>query len=134
MKQGTCISTHGGMVSSNAAYYQGGCTSTDSSKKTLPEGCAKAGECHAHYLEHMKGGTTKAGKAESPDVYTVEVMMTGADKCEAYYTPPIPIYGFVLIGVGALVVLLSVVGLIVKVACKKAPAAKGAPDNAEATA
>ena len=64
VRKDTCVSTHGGMISSNSKYYEGGCVSPNSRAKALPEGCAKQGECHAMYLEHMKAGTAKAEKRD----------------------------------------------------------------------
>jgi hypothetical protein len=57
---GTCVSTHGGMVSSNALYYEGGCYSDSSSTGITGAGCeGKVGECNAPYLESAMGGTTR---------------------------------------------------------------------------
>ena len=124
VKTGTCVSDHGGMVSSNAKYYEGGCVSPNSRARALPDGCAKQGECHAMYLEHMKGGTPKAGVAASVSPYVVQNLMVGATGCSAYWSPPIPIYGFILIGVGALVVVILVAVIVKMTMCKK-PAASG---------
>lgn len=129
VKAGTCVSEHGGMVSSNAKYYMGGCVSPNSRAGALPDGCAKQGECHAMYLQHMKGGTTKAGLSVAVSPYVTERMMKGADGCAAYFTPPIPIWAFILIGVGALLVLIVIAVVIMKKMKKPATAAKGAPQT-----
>merc|ERR1719321_502856 len=66
----TCISRHGGMVSSNLDYYEGGCQSFQSSKKTYNEtlygngACVQQGECMVQYTQVCKGGTTKSGQKE----------------------------------------------------------------------
>ena len=134
VRKDTCVSTHGGMISSNSKYYEGGCVSPNSRAKALPEGCAKQGECHAMYLEHMKAGTAKAGVADAVSPYVVQRLMVGADGCDAYFTPPIPIFGFVLIAVGAVVVLL-VIAVGVYCMTKKKPAGKGgAPEGVGASA
>jgi hypothetical protein len=130
---GTCVDDHGGMVSSNTKYYMGGCVSPNSRAGALPDGCAKQGECHAMYLEHMKGGTTGAGLAGDVSPYVTEAMMQGATGCEDFWTPPMPIYGYILIGVGALVVVIVLL-VVVKMMCCKPKTGKGAPDDASVQA
>ncbi len=62
VKKGTCVSDHGGMVSSTAKYYEGQCWSDESSKKAHAPGCgSNVGECDAPHIEAAKGGTSKAG-------------------------------------------------------------------------
>jgi hypothetical protein len=80
--KGTCISQHSGTVSSNAAYYEGGCWSFDSSKKdysTAPT-CSQQGECLVQHLEVCKGGTTKTGFMSAVPAATLTRLMTGS--CE----------------------------------------------------
>jgi hypothetical protein len=58
---GTCISQHGGMVSSNALYYEGGCHSEDSSHGITAPGCqGKQGECNVPYLQSAMGASTSS--------------------------------------------------------------------------
>ncbi|KAL9139609.1 putative tandem protein 6, partial [Amphidinium carterae] len=62
---GTCVSEHGGIVSSNRAYYEGGCQSHESSNTEWDDeatGCVAQGECHWLYLQFVKGATTKEGE------------------------------------------------------------------------
>jgi hypothetical protein len=61
VKAGTCISEHGGRVSSIAKNYEGGCYSDESSKKSFNtgDGCTQAGECDSHFLKLVQGSTTK---------------------------------------------------------------------------
>lgn len=67
VKTGTCKSEHGGSVSSNADYYEGGCYSDKSSKRTFAPGCGtKVGECNAAYLESAQGATTVASAIGTP--------------------------------------------------------------------
>jgi hypothetical protein len=132
--KGTCKSTHGGMVSSNAKYYEGGCWSLDSSKTAHAKGCTKQGECNAMYLEHMKGGKTKAGNKQAESAYVVDRMMAGRSGCDAHYSPPLSIGVIVGIAVGA-VVGLGAAGFLAFKLCKKAPAGKaGAPPVDEVAA
>jgi len=80
--KGTCISQHSGTVSSNAAYYEGGCWSFDSSKKdysTAPD-CTQQGECLVQHVEVCKGGTTKSGFMSEVPAATLNRLMTGS--CE----------------------------------------------------
>ena len=56
---GTCVSQHGGLVSSNALYYEGGCYSNSSSRRSFAPGCqGMQGECNIPYLEAVRGATT----------------------------------------------------------------------------
>ena len=56
---GTCVSQHGGMVSSNHRYYEGGCYSSSSSKRTTGPGCGgMQGECNIPYLQSAMGATS----------------------------------------------------------------------------
>lgn len=60
------------MVSSNLAYYEGGCQDKASSKKTWDmaenTGCVEQGECNAAYLATTNGAFSKPGKANAvPD-------------------------------------------------------------------
>jgi len=128
--KGTCVSQHGGMVSSNSKYYEGGCWSPDSSKKTMAPGCSKQGECNAMYLEHMKGGTTKAGNKVNESPYVVERMMAGSSGCGAHWSAPLPIGGIVGIAVGAAAVVIIAAALAWKLLKKpQAPAKGGAPPS-----
>ena len=54
---GTCPDT----ISSNADYYEGGCTSPLSSTGGFGAGCTKQGECVAPFLEVGMGGLPTAG-------------------------------------------------------------------------
>jgi len=131
--KGTCKSTHGGMVSSNAKYYEGGCWSLDSSKTAHAKGCTKQGECNAMYLEHMKGGTTKAGNKQAESAYVVDRMMAGRSGCDALYSPPLPIGAIIGIAIGA-VVGVGAAGFLAFKLLKKKPSAKGAPPVDEVAA
>jgi hypothetical protein len=81
--KGTCKDA-GGMVSSNAKYYEGGCWSLDSSKKAMAEGCAKQGECNEVYLQYMMNGKTATGKKAALPQATVDKFMASANgnKCK----------------------------------------------------
>ena len=65
----TCISVHGGLVSSNADLYEGGCYSDQSSRGSFntAAGCTGVGECDEHYLRVNHGVTTTAS---SPTMIT----------------------------------------------------------------
>ena len=54
---GTCPDT----ISSNTDYYEGGCTSPQSSAGGFGAGCTKQGECVAPFLEVGMGGLPTAG-------------------------------------------------------------------------
>jgi len=91
---GTCISQHSGLVSSNTAYYEGGCQSFNSSKKewTNPD-CKQQGECAVQHLQVCKGGTTKPTFMTPLSSSTLARLMTGS--CEAdcpgiHYGHPTP--------------------------------------------
>jgi hypothetical protein len=57
---GTCRSQHGGMVSSNRLYYEGGCHSDASSHGITGPGChGMQGECNIPYLQSVLGATTR---------------------------------------------------------------------------
>ena len=77
LKVGTCVPL-GGVVSSNAKYYMGGCVSPNSRAGALPSDCAKQGECHAGYLYHMKNGTSAAGVADPVPAAAAFALMAGA--------------------------------------------------------
>ena len=52
---GTCLG-FGGTISSNSAYYEGGCQSPDSSRQSWENSdCTEQGECHQPYLEQVTG-------------------------------------------------------------------------------
>lgn len=74
VKYGTCKSLGGMTLSSNLAYYVGGCQSLNSSKKAWdkPEnqGCTEQGECLAAYILTNKGGyaTSRNGVSLMTDV------------------------------------------------------------------
>ena len=58
--RGTCRSQHGGLVSSTASYYEGGCYSNSSSRRGFAPGCrGKQGECNIPYLQATRGVTTQ---------------------------------------------------------------------------
>lgn len=61
VKFGTCVSVHGGSVSSIARNYEGGCYSDKSRKGALntAAGCTTVGECAVHFLEVVQGAKTK---------------------------------------------------------------------------
>merc|ERR1719353_316498 len=136
VKIGTCLTRGGIVVSSNTKYYMGGCLSTSSdpdrnpaTATVLPTGCAKQGECAEMYLEHMMGATTEPGVKNDLSPYVQEEFMSNSSGCAAYFTPPIPIYGFALIAVGAVVVVVILAVVVKMTLCKKkAPPAKGAPE------
>jgi hypothetical protein len=81
------------MVSSNLAYYEGGCQSKQSSKKTWDTaentGCVEQGECNAAYLFTTNGATTKPGLAHAVPTQTQTRFMVGTTwdgaKCSANY-------------------------------------------------
>ena len=97
---GTCDN----MVSSNPAYYLGGCralnyqsnisstTSTSDLFPTRTEGCVKQGECNLPYLEQMRGWTATGGPLSAnpiPDA-SMNRLLNGsignpADGCRALY-------------------------------------------------
>ena len=60
--RGTCAG-FGGLISSNANYYEGGCADLEGSSASAWDNaaCTEQGECHVPYLEQVKGGTAQAG-------------------------------------------------------------------------
>lgn len=81
--KGTCVSTHGGMLSSNVKYYEGGCTSPESrSGMTCP---SVQGECNAPYLEFAKNATTVQGAFTPLDGTAMARLLADAiGDCSAY--------------------------------------------------
>jgi len=79
--KGTCVTQHSGTISSTTSYYEGGCQSKDSSRKTWSNpDCVQQGECLAQRLEVCKGGTTKAGFMTALPTAVYDRLM--ADSCE----------------------------------------------------
>jgi len=78
----TCISKHSGTVSSNTAYYEGGCQSFSSSKKDYSKspGCTQQGECLVQHLEVCKGGIAKPGFMTDVPADVLNRLMMGS--CE----------------------------------------------------
>jgi hypothetical protein len=79
VKYGTCIALGGSTLSSNLAYYEGGCQSLNSSKKAWDTSenkeCKEQGECLAAYLQTSTGGTTKGDKmADVPADHLARIM------------------------------------------------------------
>ena len=145
VKVGTCTTTHGGWVSSNAKYYTGGCWSASSSKGSVPSGCAKQGECHAGYLYHMKNGTSGAGVMDPIPAASATALMTGATgDCNGGVVPGSDAYGSTGVSRAglstAVLIIIIVVAVLVVVGggagafmmMKKGAPTKqaGAPDNA----
>jgi hypothetical protein len=133
VKIGTCLERGGIVVSSNAKYYEGGCISLQSNPDRnastpteYPDGCVQQGECHAMYLEHMKGATAEEGVSAEVSPYVVQRLMEGAEGCEEFWSPPLPVWVFIVIAAGAAVVLIAVAALIKIKLCKKAAPAAGA--------
>ena len=140
VKVGTCVPL-GGIVSSNANYYMGGCWSASSSKGSIPSDCAKQGECHAGYLYHMFNATTEAGAADPTPSSAVTAFMEGATEnatgvCGSWSDSGVPQAGLetvwliVIIVVAVLVVVGGGAGAFMMMK-KGAPTKQaGAPDNA----
>jgi hypothetical protein len=87
VKKDTCISVHGGMVSSYARNYEGGCYSNSSSKRAFntDAGCAEGqvGECMEIFLEEIQGSTTKnAATAKATLPADTIKRLRGKDSCE----------------------------------------------------
>lgn len=82
---GTCQSKHGGMLSSNDKYYEGGCVGTGASKNHWNQApknatCKQQGECLPQILEACYGGTTKPGLMTEVPKTTKDRFMAGS--CE----------------------------------------------------
>jgi len=92
VKYGTCKDLGGSAVSSNLAYYEGGCQSLSSSKKAwdAPENkdCTEQGECLAAYIESTAGGVTVPGYAADVPAEHLARIMVGTTWNGKNCTPP----------------------------------------------
>jgi len=74
--KGTCISQHSGTISSNVAYYEGGCQDlTSRTKEWKNPDCKQQGECVVQHLHVCKGGMAKEGEMTKVPEATLERLM-----------------------------------------------------------